>query len=306
MSLTLLFPGQGSESEGMLSRLPSVPAVKATFRAAEEVLKVPVESLDTEAALAQTTNAQVALFIAGVAAARWLFTAEIKPQFVAGHSIGAFTAAVTAGVLSFEQGLELVIKRAESMVQAAPKDSGMAVLAGAPVPWMEQMVSAAAVPIGSLYVANRNAPDQMIIAGKLSAIEAVLRMGRARGLRRAHLLRLSVPSHTPWMEPVAEILLQVTQRIKTFPPLFPCGSNISGRLLYKSSEIIEDLVWGVARPVNWTDCMNALYEAGTRLFLEIPPGNVQTRIASNRFPDTRAYSVEGMSIGSVLKAVASV
>src|SRR5690348_12251525 len=176
MALSFLFPGQGSQSAGMLSRLPPDPVVRETLLCAQDLLKVQIQSLDTDEALVRTENVQVALLISGVAVARWLLETKVKPQFVAGHSIGAFGAAVTAGVVPFEQALELVVKRAEAMVRSAPKDCGMAVLAGAPLALLEQIVAASGVPIGSLYVANRNAPDQIVIAGKLSAIETVFGM----------------------------------------------------------------------------------------------------------------------------------
>lgn len=304
MSITFLFPGQGSESTGMLGRLPSAPIVQETLRAAEEVLHFPTPTLDTESALLRTENVQVALFIAGVASARWLMEANVKPQFVAGHSVGAFAAAVVAGVLTLEDGLELVIRRAESMVRAAPGDTGMAVLAGAPLALLEDLISPTDLQAGSIYIANRNSPDQIVIAGKRSIIASTLERARALHLRRAQMLSVALPSHTPWMNPVAENLLQLASKTPTRPPDYPFASNVTGRLLYNQQEIIADLALGVAKPVNWIDCMNALQEAGTDIFLEMPPGNVLTRIASNRFPGTRSYSVESMSIPSIIKASA--
>jgi malonate decarboxylase epsilon subunit len=287
----------------MLVRLPSAPIVRETLRTAEDVLRMPVRDLDTASALTRTENVQVALLISGVATARMLIEAEVQPQFVAGHSVGTFAAAVIAGVLPFERALQLVVQRSKAMVRAAPRDSGMAVLAGAPLVTLEHLVSEADVPEGSIYIANRNAPDQIVVGGKNSTIEQLLRDCRAFGLRRAQMLAVRVPSHTPWMLPVAKRLLPLASRIRSSEPVVPCGSNISGRLLYESAEIIQDIVWGVARPVNWIDCMSALYEAGTQVFLEMPPGAVLTSIARSRFPDIRAYSVEQMSIAAVLKVV---
>jgi malonate decarboxylase epsilon subunit len=242
---------------------------------------------------------QLALFIVGVAAARWLVSNNIRPHFAGGHSIGAYAAAVTANVLTFEQGLQLVKKRAQLMVQFAPQDCGMAVLAGAPLSVLEDLVGKQNRAAGPIFVANVNSPEQIVVAGRLAELNQLLENAQHSGLRRAQLLKICVPSHTPWMQAAAEAMLPTANSMTVSPCSVPCCSNISGRLLYRSVEILEDLVWGIACPVNWIDCMSVLREAGSHLFLELPPGNVLTRIARSRFPECRCMAFDETNIGSL-------
>jgi malonate decarboxylase epsilon subunit len=242
------------------------------------------------------------LFIVGVAAARWLVSNDIRPQFAGGHSIGAFAAAVTANVLNVEQGLQLVRKRAELMVRLAPQHCSMAVLSGAPLSVLGDFVERQNRSAGPIFVANINSPQQIVVAGRLAELNQLLENAQHLGLRRAQLLKISVPSHTPWMQAAAEAMLPTANSIAVSPCLVPWCSNITGRLLYRSTEILEDLVWGIARPVNWIDCMSVLREAGTHLFLELPPGNVLTRINRSSFPECRCVAFEETNIASLLIA----
>jgi malonate decarboxylase epsilon subunit len=304
MTIALLFPGQGSRSVGLLHHLPQHPEVTRTLNEARAVLGLDLDRLDTAEALAATAAVQMVLLIAGVATARALLAGGVRPAAVAGMSIGAFGAAVACGTLSFADALPIVRLRGELMQAAFPSGFGLAAIEGLNEVRVEGIVERIRTTALPLYVSNINAPHQIVVAGSDAALDAVIAQARRQGARRGERLAVSVPSHCPLLQPVAERLAEALAGITLRPPSGVYVSNRSGRALQDAEAIRRDLTSAVAHPVRWHDSLEVLFELGTKVFLEMPPGHVSTRLVAEQFPDVRAVSIEdqGLRFAAVVAA----
>ena len=303
MSVAFLFPGQGSQYPGMLHELPDHPVVHAAIRRATEVLGRDALDLDTPEALNPTVAVQLALFVAGTATARALIAEGGHADFVAGHSVGAFAAAATGGTLTFEDAMHLVDLRARSMQAAYPHGYGMGVLIGLEERTVSQLAAVVNTPEAPVFASNVNAPLQVTISGADDALERLMTLARARGARRAYRLAVPTPSHTPLMAPVAAELSRVLSSVSLHPPDVLYASNVGGRALRDPEAIRDDLARSVECPVRWHDATTVLFELGARLFVEMPPGDVLTRLAEVAFPEARCVAVDGGGFESVLTLI---
>lgn len=302
MSAAYLFPGQGAQTPGFLHRLPEHPAVKHTLAEAAGALGTDVLMLDTEQAVLSTRNVQLGLLVAGVAVVRALAQEGMHADAVAGLSVGAFGAAVACGALGFADALALVKIRGESMEQAYPKGYGMAAIAGLD----ERQVGAILERVGGahaqVYIANINAPTQLVVSGAEVALEAAIKLARERGARRAERLAVSTPSHSPLLHAVAERLAVAMRAVVFQTPHVPYVSNRRARVVRDAAGVREDLTLNVENVVHWHDSVTVLYELGVRLFVELPPGQVLTRLAHDAFPTARAIAAEEVPIRSIVHA----
>ena len=210
MSVAFLYPGQGAQIPGMLHQLPNRAEATWTLQEASQVLGYDVLTLDTEQALSSTVSVQLAIFVSGVAATRIIQAEGVKPDVVAGLSVGAFAAAFAAGALAFKDGLSLVKLRAELMEKAYPKGYGLAAVIGFSETHLSQIVSEINKPESPVFVGNLNAPTQFVIAGSDSGMEAVLNRAKNEGARTAKRLPVSVPSHCALLKSVADELSRVS------------------------------------------------------------------------------------------------
>jgi len=304
MTVAFLFPGQGSQSAGLLHHLPQHAEVTRTIHEASDVLGLDLDRLDNAEALRSTAAVQTALLIAGVDTARALLAERAHPAAVAGMSIGAFGAAIACGTLSFADALPLVRLRGELMETAFPSGYGLAAIEGLAEAQVEGIVERIGTAAFPAYVSNINAPRQIVVAGSDPALDAVIAQARQQGARRAERLRVSAPSHCPLLQPVADRLAQAMARLTLRPPSLPYVSNRGGRALYEADDIRQDLVTSVAHPVRWYDGLEVLRELGARLFIEMPPGHVSTHLVAELFPDVRAVSIadQGLRHATVLAA----
>ena len=300
MSVAFLFPGQGSQRPGMLHDLPDHPASHETIAQANEVLDRDVLTLDTPEALASTVAVQLALLIAGTATAHVLIEEGGRADFVAGHSVGAFAAAVAAGALTFPDALRLVDLRARAMQEAYPHSYGMGVVVGLDERTVSRLAADAHTPEAPVHAANVNAPLQISISGADNALEKVLTLARQHGAHRTQRLVVPTPSHTPLMAPVAAKLKRALAHVSMNTPAIPYTSNVGGRALRDPEEIRDDLAQSVEHPVRWHDATTLLFELGVRLFVELPPGDVLTRLAKDAFPEARCLAVDDGGTDSAL------
>jgi malonate decarboxylase epsilon subunit len=304
MSVAFLFPGQGSQRPGMLHDLPDHPVVRDMITQATEVFGRDVLDLDTPEALGSTAATQLALLVVGATAARVLLEEGGAPDFVAGHSVGAFAAAVAAGALAYPDALRLVDLRARAMQEAYPRGYGMGVVAGLD----ERTVSRLAADSGTLnapvHAANVNAPLQVCVAGADEALDRVLDLAGEQGAHRVRRLAVPTPSHTPLMAPVAAKLERALAAVSMVPPTVPYLSNVGGRALRDPEQIRDDLAHSVEWPVRWHDATTLLFELGVRLFVELPPGHVLTDLATVAFPEARAIAVADAGVGSAVTLIA--
>jgi malonate decarboxylase epsilon subunit len=287
----------------MLHKLPDHPAITQTFDEVSQCLGQNVLDLDSPAALQSTLSVQLGLFTCAVAMSRVLVEEGVRPVAVAGLSVGAFAAAVESETICLSDGVRLVRQRAGMMMTLYPKGYGLAAIVGLTerqVTALVDEVHGRQIPI---YIANVNAPCQIVIAGSNEGINQVLRAAQSSGARKAERLQVSVPSHCPLLEPVAEALTESLRTTALQPPNLIYVSNVNARPLRSAEGIAADLASNIAHSVRWHDATTVLEELGCRLFLELPPGRVLTELAHEAFPNVRAVAVSETSTKYVLRIV---
>jgi malonate decarboxylase epsilon subunit len=287
----------------MFSRLPQEPAVRETFEEATTILGYEVSWLTTTEAQRRFEYSQLALLLAGVASARLLFARGLKPDFLAGHSAGAFAGATIAGVTSLAEALRLIQFRGRAMQAACPSGYGMATITGLSQSVCNELIEELRAAGESVYAASLNAPDQVSISGSQAGLNRVLSLAQKRGARKAVHLDIAVPSHTPLMHGVAEQMSIEIRKLSPRNATIPCMSNRAARSLVNGTEILQDLAYSVEEPVRWHDITGALYEAGVRFFAEMHPGEVLTRLATAAFPEARCLSLERAGPDSIIAAI---
>ena len=300
MSIAYLFPGQGAQTSGFLHRLPEHPAVKSTVEEAAAVLDMDVMSLDSAAALASTVAVQISLLIAGVAVMRALAHEGLEVDAAAGLSVGAFGAAVACGALRFADALPLVKLRGECMEQAYPRGYGMASIIGLDEHQVAAIVERVGGASAQLYIANINAPTQIVVSGADSALDAAVEIARRSGARRAERMAVTVPSHSRLLDAVSRRLAAAMVAVEMHDPQRPYVSNRRARVVRDAQGVRDDLIHNVAYAVRWHDTVTLLYELDVRLFIEPPPGKVLSRLAQQAFTDARAIAVEDMQLDSIV------
>jgi malonate decarboxylase epsilon subunit len=290
MSVAFLFPGQGAQYPGMLHALPNHPAIAATLEEASAVLGQAALELDSEGALGSTEGVQLALLIAGIAQARALQASGATPDMVAGLSIGTFAAATIAESLSLRDALLLVRQRGRLMEQAAPPGSGLGAIVGLDEQQVQALIESVNTAQMPVFLANINAPRQMVIAGSHQGLEMVLQQAHKAGAGKAEYLDVSVPSHCPLMDPVADHLTQALAHVHLQTPRILYLGNRHARAVWTTEDVRIELATNVAHPVRWYDLTTNMYERGARLFVELPPGHVLTDLAVKAFPLARAVA----------------
>lgn len=298
MSTAFLCPGQGAQYPTFLHSLPSHAEVKRTLLEASTVLGFDILDLDTPEALRSTISVQLAILVAGVATARALREAGVTACAVAGLSIGAFTAAVICGALDFADALMLVRLRSELMRAAYPNSYGMGVVRGLRELTVRELIDRVSKPEASVYLASVNAPLEIAIAGSNDGIERCFEAARESGARSCLRLSVSVPSHCALLANAASMLAERIEKVSLAAPEVPYVTNRFARLTRDKKAVRDDLAFNLMFPVRWHDATAGLYEHGVRLYIELPPGRVLTRLAAAAFPNARAFAVADSSIPS--------
>lgn len=282
--IAFVFPGQGSQSAGMLGTLAAEwPQVEQTFAEASGVLGYDLWALvrdNEDGRLDQTTYTQPAMLAAGVAVQRvWQAAGGPEPVQVAGHSLGEYSAIVAAGVLAFEDALALVAERARLMQNAvAAGEGGMAAILGLDDDQVAEVCESAR---GDRIVepVNFNAPGQVVIAGHADAVAAASAAARAAGARRAVDLPVSVPAHSSLMKAAAEALAEQFARVDFAPPRVPVMHNVDAREHPEVDAIREALRRQLYNPVRWSESVAAMRDRGVTHLVELGPGRVLTGLA---------------------------
>lgn len=280
MTFAFVFPGQGSQSVGMLNSVAQRPEVRATIQEASDALSEDVAKLIAEGpseALSLTTNTQPVMLTAGVAFYRaWIAAGGAAPKVMAGHSLGEYSALVAAGVISFKDAVPLVRFRAQAMQSAVPVGTGgMAAILGLDDADVIQVCAQASIASGSVVEAvNFNAPGQVVIAGASDAVAKACELLKAAGAKRALPLPVSAPFHSSLLQPASEKLKTYLANIEFNVPTIPVINNVDVQILNDPQAIKDALVRQAAKPVRWQETIQAMAQQGVTQVVECGPGKV--------------------------------
>src|SRR5688572_7720412 len=298
MSFAFVFPGQGSQSVGMLAQLAAEPLVQETFAEASEVLGYDLWKLcqgGPEEELGRTERTQPAMLAAGVATWRaWRKQGGGLPAAMAGHSLGEYSALVCSGALDFRTAVGLVQFRGQAMQAAVPAGQGaMAAILGLDDADVEAACREAAQG-ETVQPANFNSPGQIVIAGTAAAVDRAIEVAKSKGAKRAIKLPVSVPSHSPLMQPAAERLAVKLEQVKFGPREVRDIYTVDVRKHGDEADIRKALVEQLVKPVRWTETIQAMLAGGARVIVECGPKGVLTglnrRIERNK--DIAMLSIE--------------
>ncbi|MBS0415171.1 MAG: ACP S-malonyltransferase [Proteobacteria bacterium] len=300
-SFAFVFPGQGSQSVGMLDAWGDHPAVRQTLAEASDALGEDIGALIAQGpkeALALTTNTQPVMLVAGVACWRaWRAEGGALPAAVAGHSLGEYSALVAAEVLSLAQAVPLVRLRAAAMQQAVPVGAGaMAAILGLDAQKVIAGCADVTAAMGQngtevVEAVNFNDPVQTVIAGSKAAVDKACEVLKGLGAKRALPLPVSAPFHSSLMKPAAERLKTALADIELAAPRIPVLNNVDVAIESEPARIRDALVRQAAGPVRWVECVQALQARGVTRIIECGPGKVLTGMAKRIAPELNAAAL---------------
>ncbi|WP_278420000.1 ACP S-malonyltransferase [Stutzerimonas kunmingensis] len=296
-SLAFVFPGQGSQSLGMLAELGAQQSVVVdTFAEASSALGYDLWALTQtgpEEQLNQTDKTQPAILAASIAIWRlWQTEGGAQPAFVAGHSLGEYSALVAAGSLPFADAIKLVELRGQLMQQAVPAgQGGMAAILG--LEDADVLAACAEASQGEVVSAvNFNAPGQVVIAGSAAAVERAIEACKAKGAKRAMALPVSVPSHCDLMRPAAERFASSVESIEWQAPQIPLVQNVSAAVVADLEVLKRDLLAQLYSPVRWVESMVALGDRGVTSLVECGPGKVLSGLNKRCVKGVSTYNLD--------------
>ena len=295
--LAFVFPGQGSQSVGMMADLGANHAIVIkTFAEASEILGYDLWALATqgpEEQLNATQNTQPAMLVSGVAAWRvWCDLTDLRPAAMAGHSLGEYTALVCAGVISFEAGVRLVAERARFMQEAVPAGIGaMAAVIGLDDAALVAICAQASSPGEEVTAANFNAPGQVVIAGHKGGVEKAAELAKAAGAKRVVILPVSVPSHCPLMREAAQKFRRLLDETAISPAQQPVIHNVDVMAHQGADAIRDALEQQLFGSVRWTETILAMADRGVTTYVECGPGKTLAGLIKRIAPDARIENI---------------
>lgn len=294
--VAFLFPGQGSQTVGMGKALADKnEAVMAIFKRADERLKIPLSKLifeGPEAELTLTTNTQPALLTTSIAILEVLKAADIHADYLAGHSLGEYSALVAGGALSFEDAVYAVRMRGTFMEEAVPAGVGaMAAILGMDRNMLTELTQQVTDGGNVVELANLNCPGQIVISGSKAGVEKASSLAKEKGARRIIPLQVSGPFHSSLMKPAAQKLTEVLEQLKINDAVIPVVANVSATEVIDASDIKRKLIEQVFSPVLWEDTVQYLLDQGVDTFIEIGSGNVLSGLVKKVNRKVRVFTV---------------
>lgn len=309
MKFAFVFPGQGSQSVGMMNGFAALPVVRQTFAEASEVLGQDLWDLveqGPEPALNQTINTQPVMLTTAVAVYRaWEDLHGPEPTVMAGHSLGEYSALVASGAIGFADALRIVRLRAQAMQEAVPEGTGgIAAILGLEDEAV-QAVCRDAAQGEVVEPANYNSPAQVVVAGHHDAVERAMALAKARGAKRAMMLPMSAPSHCSLMRPAAVRLAQALAQISIQSPQIPVLHNVDADERHDADAIREALVRQVYSPVRWVAIVRRLAQEGVSHVVECGPGKVLVGLNKRIEPSQQTLALtDEAALREALKALA--
>ena len=298
MTIAFIFPGQGSQAAGMGRELAEkYAAAREVFEEADDALGFALSRLCFEGPaedLQLTENTQPAILATSVAALRAAEGEGLpRPAFVAGHSLGEYSALVAAGALSLADAVRTVRKRGRYMQEAVPVGVGaMAAVLGADLETIESVCAEVRRGSEVCGAANINSPGQIVIAGSAAAVERAMPLLKERGAKRAIPLKVSAPFHCALMLPAQERLAADLEQIEFKDLSVPHVTNVDARLIHTGAEARDSLVRQVSQPVRWRETIELLSREGVETFVEVGPGKVLSGLVRQTAPPARSLNVE--------------
>jgi len=308
--VAFVFPGQGSQYVGMGKALfDASETARRVFRRADEILGFALTRMcfeGPEVDLNDTVNAQPAILTVSIACLnamreRWQAMGQVvAPRYVAGHSLGEFTALVAADVIDFDSALLLVRERGRLMKEnGSERPGGMLAVLGLDRDVVEAIVAEAA-GTGVITVANANSPGQVVLSGEAPALERAAELARARGAARVVRLPISIASHSPLMARAAAQFGEIVARLPLRQPRIPVVANITGQILTSADDIRKELADHILKPVQWTSSVVEMVTRGSAEFLEIGPGQVLSGLIRRISKDAHVVTLSDREVARVL------
>jgi len=305
-----VFPGQGSQSVGMAkSFYDSFDAAKKAFEEASEAMGLDMAKLcfeGPEELLNRTEYTQPALLAASIATYRVLEEkTSFRPAFVAGHSLGEYTALVASGALDFKEAVRLVHFRGIFMQESVPAGAGkMCAIIGLGLPDVQTICDSASLDAAQVVPANINSPEQIVISGAAAAVDIAANMAKERGAKMVVPLQVSAPSHSPLMENAAARLAGALDKATIKEPSIPVYSNVEAEPVKSADEIKELLCSQLTSPVRWVDIVRRMKTDGASTIVEIGPGKVLTGLVKRIDKELNTLNLkEAADLEKVLEAL---
>jgi len=303
--IAFVFPGQGAQAVGMgKDAYESSAAAKAIYDKADEALGYSISKLSFEGPeeeLRQTANTQPALLATSVALLEVYKEQGLKPDYVAGHSLGEYSALVAAGVLEFADAVKLVRARGQFMEQAVPGGQGaMAAVLGAERAALQALCSEITAAGTVVELANVNCPGQIVVSGSAAGVAAVVERGKEAGAKRVIPLEVSGPFHSSLMQPAADKLAEALGQAEFRNASVPVVANVHARPVTSGAELRELLVKQVVSPVQWEDTIAYLIGEGVDTFVEIGSGTVLAGLIKKIDKSVRIVSVNSAAAASAV------
>ncbi len=300
--IALLFPGQGVQKPGMgLDLYRRYPLARQIFERAERAVEMPIRRLCFEGPAEELNRTEV--LQPCVMTVCWAAYAVYQQEYglahvrvMAGHSLGEFTALAAAGAISWETALLLVKERGRIMADAAlERPGGMIAIVGLAEDRLEE-IRRSALALGPVYMANRNADNQFVLSGHTDALEAVQVMALEAGARRALILTIPLPAHSPLMDAAGQAFKTVVDRLKFEMPEMPILANATGQAVATLNELREEVANHLLRPVDWARTMMSLRSMQVRTVVELGPGRVLASLAAKHVPGVDTWNAQELLI----------